>query len=182
MDNTRSDFILIASADDNWGIGSENRLLKRIPEDMKRFSAFTRDNLIIVGRKTLASFKDGKPLADRVNVVMSRDRGFACDGAVVVNNLAELMDEVVHYPKNIYVCGGEMVYKELLPFCERALITRIEGSFPADAHLPNLDKDMNWIVMDRGPWLESKTGVRYRFVEYRRKPQFDRQKIYPRLS
>ena len=61
MDWPRNDLILIASADRNWGIGFKNKLLKRIPEDLKRFSQLTRGNMIVVGRKTLESFKDARP-------------------------------------------------------------------------------------------------------------------------
>lgn len=168
-DNYRSDLILIASADKNWGIGLENKLLKRIPEDMKRFSELTRGNLIIVGRKTLESFKDAKPLPDRVNVVVTHDEGYYCEGAIIVHDLDELMKSVSRFPGKVYVSGGEAIYRLLLPYCSKALITKIDADFTADAHLPDLDADRDWVIENEGGWQESKSGVRFRYVTYERK-------------
>lgn len=164
----RNDLILIASADRNWGIGFENRLLKRIPEDMKRFSQLTRGNLIIVGRRTLESFKDAKPLPDRVNVVLTRDAGYQCPGAVVVHDLEELMSAIAGFEGKVYVCGGESVYRLLLKYCSMAMITRIDATFEADTHLPDLDSDERWIREETGDWQQSRTGIAFRFDTYRR--------------
>jgi dihydrofolate reductase len=164
----RKNLILIASADRNWGIGNDNKLLKRIPEDMKRFAAFTKGNMIIVGRRTLETFKDKKPLNDRVNVVLTHDRHYTCEGAVIVHDLDELMRTAADFEGSVYVCGGETIYRQLLPYCDRALITRIDDTFEADAHLPDLDKEDGWTLVKEEPWQESSTGVRFRFVDYKR--------------
>jgi len=164
----RKDLILIASADRNWGIGYENRLLKRIPEDLKRFAQLTRGNLIVVGRKTMESFKDAKPLPDRVNVVLTRDRQYQCPGAVVVHDLEELMSAISGYPGKVYVCGGESVYRLLLDYCALALITRIDAAFEADTHLPDLDSDSRWVREETGQWQQSSVGISFRYDTYRR--------------
>jgi dihydrofolate reductase len=168
MADYRTDLILIASADDNWGIGFRNGLLMRIPEDMKRFSELTRGNMIIVGRKTLESFKDSKPLPGRVNVVLTKDRSYKCEGATIVHDLEGLMDAARNFPGKVYVCGGESVYRLLLPYCSTALITRIKGAFTADTRLPNLDESGEWYVSEEGDWQESKNGSRFRYVTYLR--------------
>jgi dihydrofolate reductase len=67
---------------------------------------------------------------------------------------------------SVFVCGGETVYRQLLPYCSKALITRIDDAFEADAHLPDLDKEDGWRLHTEEPWQESSTGVRFRFVEY----------------
>lgn len=164
----RKDLILIASADRNWGIGFENRLLKRIPEDMKRFAQLTRDNLIVVGRRTLESFKDARPLPDRVNVVLTRDADYQCPGAVVVHDLEELMSAIADFEGKVYVCGGESVYRLLLDYCSKALITRIDAVFEADTRLPDLDREEHWVRKETGDWQESRVGVAFRFDTYRR--------------
>lgn len=165
----RKDLILIASADHNWGIGFESKLLKRIPEDMRRFSEFTMGNLIIVGRKTLESFKDGKPLPERVNVVLTQDANYSCEGAILAQSLDELMEVIKSYPNKVYVSGGEAIYRMLLPYTKEALITKIDASFQADTHLPDLDLANDWLTKEEGPWQESKNGTRFKYVHYIRK-------------
>lgn len=167
-DGYRKDLVLIASADRNWGIGFENNLLKRIPEDMKRFAQLTKGNMIVAGRKTLESFKDAKPLPDRINVVVSRDPGYRCEGAVVVHGPEELMSYIKRFDGIVYVVGGESIYKLLLPYCSKALITKIDAEFKADARLPDLDADGRWVAEAEGEWQESKSGVMFRYVTYKR--------------
>ncbi|MGI6084906.1 MAG: dihydrofolate reductase [Acetivibrionales bacterium] len=167
----RNDLILIASADKNWGLGKDNKLLIRIPEDLKRFSEFTRGNVIVVGRKTLESFKDKKPLSDRINIVLTRDKNYFCEGAVIVHSVEELFNAIEKIHKKIFVCGGATIYKQLLPYCESALITQFDGEFDADTYLVNLDNERGWIKTDLGEWQESRAEVRFRYVEYVNKNQ-----------
>ncbi len=163
----RNDLILIASADQNWGLGKDNKLLKPIPEDLKRFSSFTRGNLIIVGRKTLETFKDKKPLPERINVVLTRDKDFTCEGTVIVHDLDELAKTIADYQGDVYVCGGGTIYQQLMPYCSKALITKINAQFEADAHLMNLDQAPDWIKTHEEEWQESRAGVSFRYVEYK---------------
>jgi len=162
----RKDLVLIAAVDKNWGIGKDNKLLKPVPEDLKRFSGFTRGNMIIVGRKTLESFKDKKPLPDRINVVLTRDIKFNREGTVVAHDIKDLESITENYSGEIYVCGGASIYSLLLPYCSKAFITQIDEEFDADTHLVNLDKEDDWIIKDAGEWQESRAGVRFRYVEY----------------
>ncbi len=162
----RNNLILIASADRSWGLGKDNKLLKRIPEDLKRFSELTRGNVIIVGRKTLESFKDKKPLPDRINIVLTRDKDYYCEGAVIVHSVDELLNEIEKVDKKVFVCGGETIYKQLLPYCELALITQIDEEYEADTYLVNLEKNSEWKKTVAGEWQESRAEVRFRYVEY----------------
>lgn len=162
----RTDLVLIASADKNWGLGKDNKLLKRIPEDLKRFSDFTRNNLIIVGRKTLESFRNKKPLSDRLNVVLTRDKSYSCEGAVIVNNLDELSSVIENYGGIVYVCGGASLYQQLLPYCQKALITKMDEAFQADTYLTNLDEAEGWVKSFEDEWQISSNGIRFRYVDY----------------
>ncbi|MCX7774378.1 MAG: dihydrofolate reductase [Clostridia bacterium] len=164
----RKDFILLASADHNWGLGKDNKLLKRIPEDMKRFAQLTKGNLIIVGRKTLESFKDKKPLPERVNVVLSRDYDYTCEGALMAHDMDELDKALSSYEGDVYVCGGAAIYELLLPYCNKALITQIDGTFEADTFLTNLDRSPEWHATLVGDWQESQNGTQFRYVDYER--------------
>jgi dihydrofolate reductase len=162
------DWIIIASADKNWGIGFENRLLAKVPEDMKHVAERTRGKVIVMGRKTLESLPGGKPLQDRTNVVLTSNRNYKADGAVIVHNIDELMKELADYNGEIYVFGGGSIYRQLLPYCNKALITRFSEAFQADAFLPCFDNLKDWQLTAKGEWQISKTGLRYRFLEYHR--------------
>lgn len=138
---------LIAAVDKNWGIGLKNKLLVSIPDDMKFFRQTTTGKVVVMGRKTLESFPGGKPLKNRVNIVLTRDRSFHPDGAVAVHDLDELHEELKKYPsEDIYVIGGESIYRQLLDECDVAHITRINYAYEADAFFPDLDKKTEWRI------------------------------------
>lgn len=162
------EWIIIAAADKNWGIGYKNRLLARIPEDMKHVSSKTRGKVIVMGRKTLESLPNGKPLPDRTNVVLTGRTDYKVEDALVVHGIPELMEALKDYKGEVYVFGGESIYRQLLPFCTRACITRFGDEFEADAFLPRFDQLEDWKVVEEGEWQISKTGLPYRFLEYRK--------------
>ncbi len=138
---------LIAAVDKNWGIGLKNKLLVSIPDDMKFFRQTTTGKVVVMGRKTLESFPGGKPLKNRVNIVLTRDRSFHPDGAVAVHDLDELHEELKKYPsEDIYVIGGESIYRQLLDECDVAHITRINYAYEADAFFPDLDEKTEWRI------------------------------------
>ncbi len=138
---------LIAAVDKNWAIGLKNKLLVSIPSDMKYFRETTIGKVVVMGRRTLESFPNGKPLSDRTNIVLSRSPDYVVKGAVVVHDLDELHEELAKYPsEDIYVIGGESIYRLLLPECDTAHITKIDYSFEADAFFPNLDEMPEWHI------------------------------------
>ena len=138
---------LIAAVDKNWGIGLKNKLLVSIPDDMKFFRQTTTGKVVVMGRKTLESFPGGKPLKNRVNIVLTRDRSFHPDGVVAVHDLDELHEELKKYPsEDIYVIGGESIYRQLLDECDVAHITRINYAYEADAFFPDLDEKTEWRI------------------------------------
>ena len=160
---------LIVSADKNWGIGKDGALLFPLKQDMARFRKLTVGNIVIMGRKTLDSLPDGKPLPDRVNIVLTRDKNFTRDGVIVCNSVDELADTLVAYPqKQAYVIGGGEIYKLLFPYCKTAHITRVDASKPADAHMINLDDDPDWILAEQSDTF-TESGITFTFCVYKRK-------------
>jgi dihydrofolate reductase len=136
---------LIAAVDNNWAIGNRGSLLVRIPNDQKQFREMTLGKVIVMGRKTIETFPQQQPLASRVNIVLTRDKSFSRKDAVIVHSIAELLKELSKYDDNdIYVVGGESIYKQLLPYCKVAHITKIDYEYQADAYMPNLDEDPEW--------------------------------------
>ena len=135
---------LIVAVDKNWAIGKNNRLMWSIPADMKFFRETTRGNVVIMGRKTLESFPQGQPLKNRVNIVITRNPGYKVKGAVVVHSVEEAVEEARKYEGEIYVIGGESIYREMLSLCDTAFVTKIDHAYDADTYFPNLDQDPEW--------------------------------------
>lgn len=138
---------LIFSVDKNWGIGKDNKLLVRIPADMKNFREETIGKVIVMGRKTLESFPNGQPLSERTNIVLSKDKDYKVRGAIVVHSEEELLEKLKEYDdESIYIVGGGMIYEMMLPYCQVAHVTKIEYEYEADTHFPNLDESTGWEV------------------------------------
>ncbi len=161
--------IAIAAVDSNWAIGLKNRLLASIPEDMKFFRETTTGKVVVMGRKTLESFPGGRPLPKRTNIVLTRDKDFSAKGAIVVHDMDELHEELKKYPSgDVYVIGGESIYRQLIDECDTAHITKINYSFEADAWFPNLDEMPEWEVTADS---EEQTcfDLEYYFYKYEKK-------------
>ena len=159
---------IIASADNNWAIGKNNELLIRIPQDMKRFRQMTTGNVVVMGRKTLESFPNQAPLKDRVNIVLTANPNYEVKGAVIVHSMDELQEELQKYnSEDIYVIGGDSIYRQMLDLCDTAYITKIDYAYEADAHLPNLEEDPAWSLAEES---EEQTyfDVIYTYQTYKR--------------
>lgn len=135
---------LIVAVDKNWAIGKDNKLLVSIPADMKFFRETTKGNVVVMGRKTLESFPQGQPLQKRVNIVISKNKDYQVKGAVVVHSIEEVVEEAKKYEGDVYVIGGESIYRAMLPYCKTALVTKIDHAYAADTYFPNLDEDPEW--------------------------------------
>lgn len=138
---------LIAAVDKNWAIGKNNELLVRIPADQKFFRETTTGKVVVMGRKTLESFPNGTPLKNRTNIVLTHDKNYDGKGAIVVNSLDELHEELKKYPsEDIFIIGGQKIYEQLVDECDLAHITKIEYEYDADAYFPNLDEKEEWVI------------------------------------
>lgn len=159
---------LIVAADRNWAIGKNNKLMWSIPADMKFFRETTQGNVVIMGRKTLESFPQGQPLKNRVNIVITRNPSYKVKNAVVVHSVEEAIEESRKYDGDVFVIGGESIYRAMLPYCDTALVTRIDYAYEADTWFPNLDEDEEWELTDEG---EEQTcfDLEYAFTRYERK-------------
>lgn len=159
---------LIASVDANWGIGYKNKLLVSIPDDMKFFRETTTGKVVVMGRKTLESFPNGKPLKNRVNIVLTKDPRYQVEGAIVVHDMDELHAELAKYPsEDIYVIGGESIYRQLVDECDVAHITKIDFSYEADAYFPNLDEKEEWVITEDSD-EQTYFDLEYYFLKYER--------------
>lgn len=160
---------LIVAVDANWAIGNKDRLLISIPNDHKHFREETTGKVVILGRKTLQTFPQGMPLKNRTNIILSRNPDYSVKGAEVVHSLEELMEQLKQYnSQDVYVIGGDSVYRQLLPYCDTAHVTKIDHIYQADTYFPNLDQDPEWEITADSDEL-TYFDIPYQFVQYQRK-------------
>lgn len=160
---------LIAAVDNNWAIGNKGALLVRIRTDQMNFRALTTGKVVILGRKTLETFPQKQPLANRTNIILSKNPDYKVKDAIVVHSMDELMEEIKKYDTDdVFVIGGESIYKGLEPMCDTAIITKVEHSYEADAYFPNLDENPDWELVEEG---EEQTcfDLSFTFNTYKRK-------------
>lgn len=160
---------VIVAVDKNWAIGKDNRLLVSIPADMKMFRQETMEKVVVMGRKTLESFPNGMPLKNRTNIVLTGNREYKVKDAIVVHTIEELLEEIKKYSSDeVYCIGGDSVYRQLLPYCDVAHVTKIDFAYEADSFFPNLDEDPQWSVTASS---EEQTyfDLEYQFLKYERK-------------
>lgn len=161
--------IAIVAVDENWAIGLNGELLVRIPADQKFFRETTTGKVVVMGRKTLESFPGKKPLPNRTNIVLSKNHSYKADGVTVVSSVEELEEKLSAYDEDdIYLIGGDSVYRLLLNRCNTALVTKIDKAYEADTYFPNLDKDEDWKltgISDEQTYFD----LIYHFCKYERK-------------
>ncbi|WP_066735810.1 dihydrofolate reductase [Bariatricus massiliensis] len=158
---------LIVAVDKNWAIGKNNKLLVSIPADMKFFRETTKGNIVVMGRKTLESFPQGQPLKNRVNIVITQNQDYQVKDAIVVHSVEEAVQECGKQEGEVFVIGGESVYRAMLPYCDTAYITKIDHAYEADTYFPNLDEDEAWKltgVSDEQTYFD----LEYVFAKYER--------------
>ena len=160
---------LIVAVDSNWAIGNKDKLLISIPNDQKHFREETTGKVVVLGRKTLQTFPQGLPLKNRTNIILSKNPGYTVKDATVVHSLEELLEELKKYnTEDVYVIGGESVYRLLLPYCDTAHVTKIDHAYQADTYFPDLDEDSDWEITADSDEL-TYFDIPYQFIQYQRK-------------
>lgn len=160
----------VVAVDKNWGIGNDGNLLFHISEDLKNFRRLTEGKTVILGRKTLATFPKGAPLKNRRNVILSRDESYSVEGAEVARSVEEASELLKNEnTDNVVVIGGESIYRQMLPLCDTAIVTKIDAEAPAiDKFFPNLDEDENWYLAEESE-VKEENGIKFKFCTYKRK-------------
>ncbi|UMY65916.1 MULTISPECIES: dihydrofolate reductase [unclassified Flavobacterium] len=158
--------ILIAAAAENNALGKDNQLVWHLPDDFKRFKQLTRHHYIIMGRKTFESFP--QPLPDRHHIIITRQAFYEAPGCTVVKSIEEALEAA---PKNedVYVIGGGEIYHLALPLADAIELTRVHGTFEADAYFPNIDPDEWQLVTSEYHPKDEKHRVDFTYETYHRK-------------
>jgi len=154
----------IVHADKEWGIGKGNDMMFSLPKDMKFFRETTMGHTVVMGGKTLRSFPGQKPLKNRVNIVLSR--GQVRDDCIIVSSYEQLKNEIKQRGnEDIFVIGGGEIYRELLPYCHGAFVTKVDAIGGAEVFFPNLDAHPDFVCVDEGEPIDD-NGLIIRFTRY----------------
>lgn len=157
---------LIVAVYDDWGIGKDGTQPVALSADRKFFRETTKGAMVIVGRKTLADFPGGRPLPNRVNVVLTR-QNIATDGVVICHSPEEAV-ALAKTAERAMVIGGGSIYAQMLPYCDTAYVTKVHTQPESDTFFPNLDEDNKWIldtILETG----EENGIAFEMCLYKRK-------------
>lgn len=137
----------IVAVDSNWAIGNKGQLLISIPADMKMFRQETTGKVIVLGRKTIETFPNARPLPNRTNIILSTQKDYEVKDATVVHSVEELLEELKKYnTEDVYIIGGDSIYKQMIDYCDTVHVTKIDREYEADAYFPNLDQMPEWSI------------------------------------
>ena len=151
----------------NNAIGKDNKLLWKIPDDMKRFKKLTTGHTIIMGRKTFESI--GRVLPNRLNVILTRDPNYKVDdpNVKIVGGISDL-EEYINDENENFVIGGAMIYNLLMPYVKKMYVTQINKEFDGDTFFPRIDEEV-WNVVEKVSERDENSNLDYEYVTYERK-------------
>lgn len=157
---------IIAAIAENNALGKDNQLIWYLPADLKRFKKTTLNHVVIMGRKTYESL--GKPLPNRTNIIITRDKNYQAENCVVVNSLMEALKVAVKEDENPFILGGAEIYKQAMPFTDRLDLTFVHHKFEADVFFPEIDRQI-WKETSRTTYkADDKNKYDYSFVTFER--------------
>ncbi len=155
----------IVAVDKCWGIGKKNDLLFSLPADMAYFREKTLNKVVVMGSNTLKSFPGGKPLKNRTNIVLFPG-GESREDCIIVQSLEELSAELKKYaPDDVFIIGGAMFYKTMLPYCSEVLVTKVDADGGAEVFYENLDNKPEWSCISESEPIET-NGYKISFTIY----------------
>ncbi|MCB2194447.1 MAG: dihydrofolate reductase [Bacteroidetes bacterium] len=135
--------IIVAVAENNV-IGKDNSLIWHLPRDLKHFKETTSGHYIIMGRKTFES--NGRPLPNRTNVIITRDKNYKAEGCIVVHSLEDAIKEAKE-DSEAFIIGGGVIYEMAMPLVDRIYLTKIHHKFEGDTYFPEINMD-EWEVTE----------------------------------
>ena len=160
----------IFAVDNKWGLGKQNGLLFSLKEDMRHFVAHTKDKIVVMGSNTLLSLPNGMPLKNRTNIVLNPngdDEDAKEKGYILVKSLDELFATLKKCDiEQVYVIGGAMMYRTLLPYCDTAYVTKVDADGGAEVFHENLDQLENWQLVEKGNSIDD-NGYKICFCTYK---------------
>lgn len=167
--NKKPNLSIIVAMADNRAIGKDNDLMWHLSSDLKHFKALTTGHPVIMGRRTWESLPK-RPLPGRRNIVFTQNPDYIAEGAEVVHSVNGLFKALEDCDNDVFVMGGEAIYKLLLPFTNRLYVTRVYREFDGDVYFPVIDMSEFTLVKLSDPMYDEESGLDYAYEEYDRKP------------
>ncbi|MGX7172824.1 dihydrofolate reductase [Enterococcus ratti] len=158
----------IWAQDENGLIGKEDKLPWRLPSDLKFFKQMTKENTLVMGRKTFEGM-GSRPLPNRQTIVMTRDKNYQADHVTVMHDLEEVLEYEQKTDGILFIAGGSVIYKEFLPFCTVLYRTVIHHSFKGDTYFPDIDWNKWSLINISQGKTDEKNPYDHQFETYQRK-------------
>lgn len=158
--------IAILHADKKWGIGKKNDLMFKLKKDMMFFRNTTKGHVVVMGENTLLSFPNSKPLKDRTNIVLSLNGNY--DGVINVHTFEDFLKVIKEklQEDDVYVIGGASIYRQMLPYVDFVMLTKVDCDGGAEVFFDNLDENKNFELKTQTPY-EDDNGYKISFTIYK---------------
>lgn len=157
---------MIVCVSENYAIGKGGDLLFSLPPDMKLFRETTKNSVIVMGRATLDSFPGGKPLKNRENIVLTRNKDFKREGVITAHSEKEVIEKIKEFSdKEVFVIGGAEIYRMFEPYCTEAIVTKVQLCPDADKFFFNIDEAPDWKLAEESEVMEYE-GTKFCFCKY----------------
>jgi len=152
---------LIAACSENRVIGKDGKLIWHLPDDLKRFKKLTTGSIIVMGRKTYQSI--GKPLPNRTNIILTRDKNFSADGCLVYNRISDVLS--IFEKNDLFIIGGGEIYQMFMDIADRIELTLVKDKFEGDAYFPEIGNNWETINTEKG----ETSGLGWEYITYLKK-------------
>jgi dihydrofolate reductase len=163
---------IIVAMSTNFVIGKNNDLPWHLPTDMKYFKDTTNGHVVVMGRKCWESIPEKfRPLPNRKNIVMTRDANYVANGAIVSNDLEQILVSHENSDKQVFIIGGAELYKEAFKYANKIYLTQIYSHIEGDVYLEGLDIE-KWCLKEGSEFYEE-NGLKFRFELYEKKHKKD---------
>ncbi len=162
--------VAILNCDKNFGIGKRNGLLFHLPLDMKFFCETTKGHTVAMGENTLLSFPNSKPLKNRINIVLSQDEKHDYEDVINVHSMDDFKMEIKKRLEkdDVFIIGGASIYRQMLPYVDEVLLTKVNEDGQAEVFFPNIDEDPSFELFSSSEKQED-NGHEICFCTYKNK-------------
>lgn len=163
---------IIVATSTNLVIGKDNDLPWHLPTDMKYFKDTTKEHIVVMGRKCWESIPEKyRPLPNRTNIVMSRDKNYVAEGATVSDDLKHILTMHENSDKEVFIIGGAGLYKEAFKYAHKLFLTQIYSDVEGDVYLEGLE-NKDWCLVE-GSEIHEENGFKFRFELYKKNDKKD---------
>jgi dihydrofolate reductase len=157
---------MVAAAAENNALGKDNDLVWHLPDDFKRFKSITSHHHIIMGRKTFESFP--RLLPNRKHIVITKQKDYTAENVEIVHSIEDALDLCIGQ-EEVFIIGGGQIYKQALTFADKIELTRVHGTFEADAFFPEIDLSKWTLINEEKHPIDDRHQYAFTYLTYVKK-------------